>query len=46
VWLSPMRATTFPENVVVSNWNYHALFPLNSSAIYNHLTEIVQRAPR
>jgi hypothetical protein len=35
-----VRTTTFPVNVMVSNWNYHALFPPKLSAIYNHLTEL------
>jgi hypothetical protein len=34
-----VRTMTFPVNVMVSNWNYHALFPPKLSAIYNHLTQ-------
>ena len=36
---------TFPVNVMVSNWNHHAHFPPNLSAIYNHLTVCALRAP-
>jgi hypothetical protein len=31
---------------MVSNWNYHGLFPPKLSVIYNHLTEFVRSARR